>query len=127
MSEIENITNEEVTDMHEYVIVGDENYKTESVSTGIDSISFVFADMAITDAVEKFSGVTELKVSGVDLEPYGIYSNLTFTSAAVTAEGIVTVTFHIASNTEVRIAELERTQSEQDVVITDMLFGGGEA
>lgn len=126
MSEIiEDVTNEEVTevDTHEYVIIGDENYKTESVSTGTDSISFALVDIAIADAVEKFSGVTELKVSVADLEPYGIYENLTFKSATVDADGLVTVSFHIASAEEKRIAMLEQTQAEQDEVIAELIGG----
>lgn len=124
----ENITNEEVTepDTHEYVIIGDENYKTESVSTGTDSISFALVDIAIADAVEKFSGVTELKVSGADLEPYGIYENLIFKSATVDANSFVAVDFHIASNEEIRIAMLEQTQAEQDIAISELIFGGEE-
>lgn len=125
MSEIENVTNEEV-DTHEYVVIGEENYKTESVSTGANSISFVLADMSISDAQEKFSSVTELKVSGSDLEPYGVYENITFTSATVDASSVVTVTFHIASSEEVRIANLEVSQEEQDAAIAALMFGGDE-
>lgn len=127
MSEIveENVTNEEVTepDTYEYVIIGEDNYKTESVTTGTDSIGFSLSDMTIADAVTKFSGVTELKVSGADLEPYGVYENLTFKSAAVNADGLVTVVFHIASAEEVRIAKLEQTQAEQDEVIAELIGG----
>ena len=127
MSEIieENVTNEEATvpDTNEYVIIGEENYKTESVNTRTDSISFVLADMKISDAVEKFSGVTELKVSGENLEPYGIYENLTFKSATVDANGLVTVDFHIANAEEIRIANLEQTQTEQDEVIAELIGG----
>ena len=127
MSEIieENVTNKEVTevDTHEYVIIGDENYKTESVNTRTDRISFVLADMKISDVVEKFSGVTELKVSGENLEPYGIYENLTFKSTTVDANGFVTVDFHIANAEEIRIANLEQTQTEQDEVIAELIGG----
>lgn len=128
MSEIieENVTNEEATvpDTHEYVIIGEENYKTESVNTGTDSICFVLADMKISDVVEKFSGVTELKVSGENLEPYGIYQNLTFKSATIDANGFVTLNFHIESAEEFRIANLEQSQSEQDEVIAELIGGG---
>ncbi len=127
MSEIieENVTNEEVaeSDAHEYVIIGEEKYKTESVNTRTDSISFVLADMKISDAVEKFSCVTELKVSGENLEPYGIYENLTFKSATVDTNGLVTVDFHIANAEEIRIANLEQTQTEQDEVIAELIGG----
>lgn len=126
MSEIENVTeNGEIIEpnTHEHVIIGEENYKTESVSTGTDNISFVLADVAIADAVEKFSGVTELKVSGAGLNPHGVYKNLAFQSATIDVNGLVTVVFHIASVEEVRIAMLERTQTEQDEAIAELIGG----
>ena len=128
MNENENVTITEETEetvetVHEYVIIGEENYKMESVITGINSISFTLVDMPIADAVEKFSNVEELKVSSVDLQPYGIYQNLTFASATVDSAGLVTVTFHIASAEEIRIANLEQTQAEQDEVITELIGG----
>ncbi len=122
MSEI--VKEKTESDTHEYVIIGKENYKTESVNTGMNSISFILADMAIADAVEKFSSVTELKVSGADLEPYGVYENLTFESATVNADGFVTVQFNIASAVDVRLLALEQSQAEQNVVIADILYGG---
>ena len=121
MSEIKE---ENVTDTHEYVIIDDENYKTESVTTGVDSIGFSIADMEIADAVKKFKTVTELSISGEDLKPYGVYSNLSFASATVDADGVVTVVFHIATQEEIRIKNLEATQTEQDVAISELMFGG---
>ena len=124
----EEIKEENVTDTHEYVIIDDENYKTESVTTGADSIGFSIADMEIADAVKKFKTVTELSISGEDLKPYGVYSNLTFVSATVDANGLVTVVFHIATQEEIRIKNLESTQAEQDIAISELMFGedGGE-
>ena len=119
----ENVTTE-ATDTHEYVIIGSENHKTESVSTGTDCISFALADIAIADAVSKFESVTELKVAGEDLKPYGVYKNLTFKSATVDANSLVTVEFHIASAEEMRLSTLEQSQEEQNVVIADVLYGG---
>ena len=110
--------------MNEYVIIGKENYKTESVTTGVDSIGFSIAGMEIADAVKKFKTVTELSISGEDLKLYGVYSNLTFVSATVDADGVVTVVFHIATQEEVRIKNLEATQTEQDVAISELMFGG---
>lgn len=122
----ENVTNKEVTepDTHEYVIIDEENYKAESVTTGTDSISFALADMAIADAVTKFSDVTELDVAGADLRPYGVYRNLSFVSATVNATGLVTVRFGIASAADVRLSALAQSQEEQNVVIADILYGG---
>lgn len=129
MNEIENVTQEpveELADTHEYVMIGNESYKTEAVITGTDSISLTLAEISPLDALEKFSNVSELKVSGEDMQPYGFYKNLTFTSVTVDALGSVTVVFKIASAEEIRIANLEQTQAEQDEVIAE-LIGGGKA
>ena len=117
-------TVEETTKTHEYVIIDGTSYQTESVSTGTDSISFALNGLEIAAAVEKFKPVTDLSVSGEDLKPYGVYSNLAFTSATVDADGLVTVVFHIATQEEVRIKKLESTQAEQDIAISELMFGG---
>lgn len=117
-------TVEETTKTHEYVIIDGTSYQTESVSTGTDSINFALAGVEIATAVEKFKPVTDLSVSGEDLKPYGVYSNLTFVSATVDADGLVTVVFHIATQEEVRIKKLESTQAEQDIAISELMFGG---
>lgn len=117
-------TVEETTKTHEYVIIDGTSYQAESVSTGTDSISFALAGVEIAAAVEKFKPVTDLSVSGEDLKPYGVYSNLTFTSATVDADGLVTIVFHTATKEEVRIKKLESTQAEQDIAISELMFGG---
>ena len=114
---------EETTKTHEYVIIDGTSYQTESVSTGTDSISFALAGVEIATAVEKFKPVTDLSVSDEDLKPYGVYSNLTFASATVDAEGLVTVVFHIAQPAELRLAALEKSQAEQDDAIAELLGG----
>ena len=119
-------TTEEVIDTHEYVIIGGEKFQTEFVSTGINAICFALADIPIADVVTRFSGAKELRISGADLKPYGIYQNVIFASAMVNAEGIVTVTFRIATNEEIRLKNLEQTQVEQDEVIAELIGGGEE-
>ena len=114
---------EETTKTHEYIIVGGTSYETDFVATGTDSISFALTGLEIATTVEKFKPVTELSVSGEDLKPYGVYSNLTFTSATVDADGLVTVVFHIAQPAELRLAALERSQAEQDDAIAELLGG----
>ena len=116
-------TVEETTKTHEYVIAGGTSYETDFVATGTDSISFALTGLEIATAVEKFKPVTDLSVSGEDLKPYGVYSNLTFTSAAVDADGLVTVVFHIAQPAELRLAALEKSQAEQDEAIAELLGG----
>ena len=114
--------------MREYVTINGENYKTESVVTGVDTIRFTLPNMEIAEAVEKFKSVTDLSISGKDLKPYGVYSNLTFNSSTVDADGLVTVVFHVATAEEIRIKNLESTQAEQDIAISKLMFGehGGE-
>lgn len=109
--------------MNEYVIIGKENYKTESVTTGVDTIRFTLSDMEIATAVEKFKDTTDLSVSSEDLKLYGVYSNLTFVSATADADGLVTVVFHIARPEEIRLAALEKSQAEQDDAIAELLGG----
>ena len=116
-------TVEETTKTHEYVIVGGTSYETDFVATGTDSISFALTGLEIATVVEKFKPVTDLSVSGEDLKPYGVYSNLTFTSATVDADGLVTVVFRIARPEELRLAALERSQAEQDDAIAELLGG----
>ena len=116
-------TVEETTKTHEYVIVGGTSYETDFVATGTDSISFALTGIEIATAVEKFKPVTDLSVSGEDSKPYGAYSNLTFASATVDAEGLVTVVFHIAQPAELRLAALEKSQAEQDDAIAELLGG----
>lgn len=111
----------------EYVIIGKENYKTESVVTGEDSISFSLSDMEIAVAVKKFKTVTELFISGDDLKPYGIYSNLTFNAALVDDNGLVTVIYHIMQSVDKRLSELEKTQIEQDEAIAEIIGGDLDA
>lgn len=109
----------------EYVIIDNTNYEA-IVMTEIDSIVFTTSDISISDAVEKFSNVTELEVAGEDLKPYGIYKNLTFTSATIDSNNLVTIKFHIVNDLEQRIAKLETTQAEQDIAISKLVFGGEE-
>ena len=116
-------TVEETTKTHEYVIVGGTSYETDFVATGTDSISVALTGLEIATVVEKFKPVTDLSVSGEDLKPYGVYSNLTFTSATVDADGLVTVVFHITQPEELRLAALERSQAEQDDAIAELLGG----
>lgn len=123
----ENVTmNEEGLSLkQEYVILKGETFRAESVMTGLDSISFILADIQLQNVVEIFKDATELSVSGEDLQPYGFYGNLTFESATVDAAGTVTVKLRIAKADEISLEELKVTQAEQDEAIAGLMFGGG--
>ena len=109
----------------EYVIIDNINYEA-TVMTEIDSIAFTISDVSISDAVEKFSNVTELEVAGEDLKPYGIYKNLTFTSATIDSNNLVTIKFHIVNDLEQCITKLEATHAEQAIALSELVFGGAE-
>lgn len=116
-------TVEETTKTHEYVIIDGTSYQTESVSTGDGQISDRLKFFSRSGDLQPCQCKADLSVSGEDLKPYGVYSNLTFTSATVDADGLVTVVFHIAQPAELRLAALERSQAEQDDAIAELLGG----
>lgn len=110
----------------EYITANGVVYAAKSVTTSINTISFVVGGNATEEAKTAFQPVTELTVSGEDKVAYGIYNNLSYESVTEYADGEVEVTMHIKSTTEVRLDELERSQAEQDEVIAEMLGGGEE-
>ena len=79
----------------------------------------------IGDLETAFRQVTDLTVSGEDKTVYGTYSNLYFESVMVTEDGSITVTMHIPSTQELRIAALETAVAEHDAAIAEM--HGGES
>lgn len=122
-----------------FIIINNETIEVVAVKPSMKGIAFIVSDIAIEDAVERFSEVTELKVA--DQETVcGIYKGLTFESATVDAYGKVTVSFHIKDETEKRIddleqkcaaleaenAEMKQTQAEQDELLAEILYGTEE-
>lgn len=94
-------------------------YDAKNVNTSSNSISF-----SVDDTAEKlkgaFSSVTSLTVSDSDGQVYGTYDHISFQSVTEYADGTVTVTMHIMSQTEIAIAELQTTQEEQDEAIAEL-------
>lgn len=118
--------NEAVSGTKEYVTINGKNYEVDAVSSGVGTLKFAIKSMPIADVVTEFSDATELSVSEDGMTPYGIYKDISFLSSTVYSDGAVTVTFRIASTTESRIANLEATQVEQDIAISELVFGGTE-
>ena len=108
----------------EYITVNGTEYECQSVTTGLDSISFVMAGQEISDIKTSFKDVTALEVSGEDKTVYGTYENLSFESATVYTDDSIRVTMHIKSDTEARLENLEQSQEEQDEVIAELIGGG---
>ena len=107
----------------EYIKANGTEYECQSVTTGLDSISFVMAGQEISAIKTSFKDVTALEVSGEDKTVYGTYENLSFESATVYTDDSIRVTMHIKSDTEVRLENLEQSQSEQDEMIAELMFG----
>ena len=94
-------------------------YDAKNVTTSSNSISFSIDDTA-ENLKESFSSVTSLTVSDSDGQVYGTYDHILFQSITEYADGTVTVTMHIMSQTEIAIAELQVTQAEQDEAIVEL-------
>lgn len=105
------------------IIINNQSTEVLTVAPSISGISFTMENIAIQDAVDKFSSVTELSVAEGETV-YGIYKNLVFASATVDAKGDVTVKFTIKSDVEADIDELKQTQAEQDEILAEILYGG---
>lgn len=110
----------------EYITAYDTEYECKKVTTGINTISFVMQGQEIASMEVAFKGITELTVSGEDKAIYGTYDHLSFESATVYEDGSIKITMHIPDAEELRLAELEATQAEQDEAIAELMFGGGE-
>lgn len=107
----------------EYITANGVEYATKSATTSIDGITFTL-EGDVSEIASAFKQVTELTVSGEDKVVYGVYGNLSFSSAMVDSDGLVTVFMSIKSDMEQRVETLEQSQAEQDEVIAEIMYGG---
>lgn len=110
----------------EYIKADGIEYECQTVTTGTDSITFTMEGQTVESIHTAFKDVTELTVSGEDKKTYGIYSGLSFASAAVDADDTVSVTMLLKTPEEIRLDNLEKTQTEQDELLASILFGNTE-
>lgn len=112
----------------EYIKADKIEYECQTVTTGTDSITFTMEGQAVESIHTAFKDVTELTVSGEDKKAYGIYSGLTFSSAAVDADDTVSVTMLIRPDLERRLEKVEASQDIQDEAIVELagIISGGE-
>ena len=112
----------------EYIKAGGIEYECQTVTTGTDSITFTMEGQAVESIYTAFKDVTELTVSGEDMKAYGIYSGLSFASAAVDADDTVSVTMLIKPDLERRLEKVEASQDIQDEAIVELagIISGGE-
>lgn len=112
----------------EYIKAGGIEYECQTVTTGTDSITFTMEGQAVESIHTAFKDVTELTVSGEDKKTYGIYSGLSFASAAVDADDNVSVTMLIRPDLERRLEKVEASQDIQDEAIVELagIISGGE-
>lgn len=112
--------------MNEIIIVGGVNYATTKVTTGMNTISFTLSDIAVNDAYAVFKTAESLKIAGEEDVVYGLYSDVKFDHLTIYDNGTIIVTMRIPTELEKRISALELSQTEQDEVIAEMLYGGGD-
>ena len=112
----------------EYIKANNIEYECQTVTTGTDSITFTMEGQAVESIHTAFKDVTELTVSGEDKKAYGIYSGLSFASAAVDADDTVSVTMFIRPDLERRLEKVEASQDIQDEAIVELagIISGGE-
>ena len=112
----------------EYIKADNIEYECQTVTTGRDSITFTMEGQEVESIHTAFKDVTELTVSGEDKKAYGIYSGLSFASAAVDADDTVSVTMLIKPDLERRLEKVEASQDIQDEAIVELagIISGGE-
>ncbi len=110
--------------MVEIITANGIQYRSESVSTGINSISFILSDTTADDAKAIFSDITSLTVGNEEDEAYGKYPDVKFESITEYASGGVTVTMHILTEAEKEMKEIKSMLAEHDEAIAYMMFGG---
>ena len=112
----------------EYIKAGGIEYECQKVTTGTDSITFIIGGQTVESIHKAFKDVTELTVSGEDKKTYGIYSGLSFASAAVDVDDTVSVTMLIRPDLERRLEKVEASQDIQDEAIVELagIISGGE-
>ena len=112
----------------EYIKAEGIEYECQTVTTGTDSITFKMEGQEVESIHTAFKDVTELTVSGEDKKAYGIYSGLSFASAAVDADDTVSVTMFIRPDLERRLEKVEASQDIQDEAIVELagIISGGE-
>ena len=104
----------------EYITANGTKYECKTITTGVNSISFVMEGQDFASVETAFREVTKLTVSGEDGVTYGTYENLSFESATVYEDGTVGVTMHIKSQLEVRLDNIEASQELQDEAIIEL-------
>ena len=106
----------------EYINVNGKEYQCNAI-TSENSITLELGEGKITETVEQFGNVTRLEIDGEDKEVLGIYEDIKFKSATVTAEGNVMVTMDLQNDMVSRLSALETSQEEQDEAIAEIVGG----
>lgn len=109
--------------MNEIITANDVEYTAKNVTTGIETISFTLAD-PVTDAEAAFREAKSLTVGDAKGTVYGQYPDVEFTSLTINADESITVAMHILTKTEKQTRELQVSQTEQDEVLAEILYGG---
>lgn len=110
--------------MNEIITTGGVSYTATNVTTGVDSISFDVINMTADEAKGAFRDVTSLTVGDENNEAYGKYPDIKLESVTEYEDGRIVITMHILSETERDIRDLKISQTEQDEVLAELLYGG---
>lgn len=112
--------------MNEIITANGVEYAVKNVNTGINTISFTLLE-PMDDSEAAFKETKSLTVGDTKGTAYGQYPDVEYESLTIAADGKITITMHILTNTEKAVKELQVSQAEQDEVLAEILYGGGEA
>ena len=112
---------------NDIVMVDGLSYNVRDLNLDPKYIQFTIDGSTILNVVNTFKNTTSITLlkEGSE-EPYGIYENILFSSALVSSEGSITVTFSITSDIDMRLKKLEEYQVDTDMILSDILYGGDE-
>ena len=119
--------------MSQFVIINGTEYECKA-SSELHYLLFSFTDKTVDEVKNIFTDVTSLMIAGEDKVVHGTYENLKLVSVAeefnnqesddsVINAITVVAKMYIKTQMEVDVDNLKVTQSEQDELIAELLYG----
>lgn len=100
------------------------NLEDVNCTPGFIDLSIEPSTIGIQEAYDKFKGVSELKLyNDGAVDPYGIYTNLVFSSATINSDETISVKFQVPTVDEIRLSNLEQAVEEHDLALASAVYG----
>lgn len=100
------------------------NLESANCAIGFIDLTIATSTMGIQEAYDKFKGTTEFKLyNDGAVDPYGIYTNLVFSSATINSDETISVKFQVPTVDEIRLSNLEQAVEEHDLALASAVYG----